>query len=66
MPSNGKPLLEVGNFMLLGNDYIYKHIIPGNSKKMHYGSTSYYGGKVVFHSQLGPSTRVNSAGSNQR
>lgn len=47
---HGSPKLEKGKFILLSNDYIYKYIIPGDSSRMLYGSTSYYGGKVIFHS----------------
>ncbi|WP_133717493.1 DNA double-strand break repair nuclease NurA [Methylocaldum gracile] len=46
----GSPILEFGKYILLSNSYIYKYIIPGDSSKMHYGSTSYYSGKVIFHS----------------
>ena len=47
---NGNPKLEEGRYILLSNDYIYRYIIPGDSSRMLYGSTSYYGGKVIFHS----------------
>ena len=47
------PILKSGKYFLLSNDYIYKYIVPGDSKKMHYGSTSYYSGKVIFHSDNG-------------
>lgn len=47
------PVLKRNTFFLLSNDYIYKYIIPGDSTKMHYGSTSYYSGKVIFHSADG-------------
>lgn len=46
-------ILGQNHFMLLSNNYIYKYITPGNSKTMHYGRTSYYSGKVIFHSQDG-------------
>ena len=47
------PLLKNRNFILLNNEYIYKYIVPGDSSKTNYGSTSYYGGKVIFHSEDG-------------
>ncbi|QGQ21746.1 NurA domain-containing protein [Gimesia benthica] len=49
----GEPVLSKGNYLLLSNDYIYKYIIPGDSSTMHYGSSSYYGGKAIFHSNDG-------------
>ena len=48
-----KTSLKKGDFILLSNEYIYKYIVPGNSETMHYGSTAYYGGKVIFHSDDG-------------
>jgi hypothetical protein len=48
--ANGKPKFEAGKYILLSNDYIYRYIIPGDSSRMLYGCTSYYGGKVIFHS----------------
>lgn len=53
LPREGKVVLETGKYLLLSNNYIYKYIIPGDPKTMHYGSTSYYGGKVIFHSTDG-------------
>lgn len=50
LSANGPPLLQKGAFCLLSNEYIYKYVVPGDSSRMHYGSTSYYGGKVIFHS----------------
>ena len=52
-PPEGRPMLPNGGFLLLSNDYIYKYIVPGDSLRMHYGSTSYYGGKVIFYSHDG-------------
>lgn len=43
------PILKQGAYTLLSNQYIYKYITLGDSSNMHYGSTSYYGGKVIFH-----------------
>jgi len=48
-----KSVIGRGKYLLLSNKYIYKYIIPGDSDRMHYGSTSYYGGKVIFHSKDG-------------
>ncbi len=52
-PPTGPPMLPSGNYILLSNSYIYKYIVPGDSSRMHYGSTSYYSGKVIFHSRDG-------------
>lgn len=52
-PLNGNPILANGKYILLSNNYIYKYIVPGDSSRMHYGNTSYYGGKVIFHSKDG-------------
>lgn len=45
--------LEKGNILILSNEYIYKYITPGDHKIMHYGETSYYGGKVIIHTDDG-------------
>lgn len=47
------PILKPGKYLLLSNDYIYRYIIPGDSKRTNYGSSSYYSGKVIFHSDNG-------------
>lgn len=52
-PPTGFPVLVGGKYILISNNYIYKYIVPGDSSRMHYGSTSYYSGKVIFHSQEG-------------
>lgn len=52
-PPTGSPILAAGKYILLNNNYIYKYIIPGDPSRMHYGSTSYYSGKVIFHSKDG-------------
>ncbi len=44
------PLIPKNGYKILSNKYIYKYIVPGDSKKMIYGSYSYYSGKVIFHS----------------
>lgn len=43
------PILKQGTYCLLSNQYIYKYITLGDPSNMHYGSSSYYGGKVIFH-----------------
>ncbi|WGS87987.1 hypothetical protein [Methylomonas sp. UP202] len=53
LPKEGKVILNAGHFILLSNEYIYKYIVPGDHNNMHYGSTSYYGGKVIYHSADG-------------
>lgn len=50
-PPTGDPVLVGGKYIMLSNNYIYKYIVPGDASRMHYGSTSYYSGKVIFHSQ---------------
>ena len=50
-PQKKDPILQCGEYLLLSNEYIYKYIVPGDSSRMHYGSSSYYGGKVIFHSE---------------
>lgn len=45
--------LGKGKCLILSNDYIYSYITPGDSASMHYGSTSYYGGKVIVHTDDG-------------
>jgi len=43
-----------GQYMVLGNKYIYKYIIPGKSEiDKPYASTTYYGHKVIFKSEDG-------------
>ncbi|MDO9212588.1 MAG: hypothetical protein Q7U23_02000 [Methylococcales bacterium] len=51
LPKDGKVILDKGKYILLSNEYIYKYIVPGDHQKMHYGSTSYYGGKIIYHSK---------------
>lgn len=50
LPRQGKVILENGQYLILSNSYIYKYVVPGDPERMHYGSTSYYGGKIIFHS----------------
>ena len=51
LPPKGSPILPVGKYILLSNNYIYQYVIPGDSAKMHYGVSSYYGAKIIFHSE---------------
>ena len=44
-------IIKQNQYLLVSNEHIYKYIIPGDSESMLYGSTSYYGGKVIFHSE---------------
>lgn len=47
-------ILSKKQFLLLGNQYIYKYIIPGQaSADEPYGVSSYYGHKVIFKSEFG-------------
>lgn len=50
LPRKGEVILKPGQYFIMSNDYIYKYVIPGDPDRMHYGSTSYYGGKIIFHS----------------
>jgi len=50
LPVRGEIVLNNGQYLILSNDYIYKYVTPGDSERMHYGSTSYYSGKIIFHS----------------
>jgi hypothetical protein len=50
LPRQGQVVLNNGHYLIASNRYIYKYIIPGDPERMHYGSTSYYSGKVIFHS----------------
>ncbi|CAM7751479.1 hypothetical protein LENIMA164B_06720 [Lelliottia nimipressuralis] len=53
------PPLKPGNILLLSNDYIYKHILPGPNdqnllgKLPVYAHTSYYSGKIIFRNESG-------------
>lgn len=43
--------LEPGQVLVLDNDYIYRYIIPGQANPDRpYGSTTYYGNKLIFKS----------------
>ena len=46
------PKLHLNQYILLGNNYIYKYIMPGKREiDKPYGSTTYYGHKVIFKSK---------------
>lgn len=51
--TNSKFYLDKNHYLILSNDYIYRYIVPGDAQRMHYGKTSYYGGKVVVHTEDG-------------
>ncbi|GIW61114.1 MAG: hypothetical protein KatS3mg087_2180 [Patescibacteria group bacterium] len=43
--------LQLGQFLILSNEYIYKYIIPGHANPNNpYGCTTYYGNKLIFRS----------------
>jgi hypothetical protein len=47
-----KDKLKIGQVYLLSNKHIYKYIKPGNPlNQAAYGSTSYYGSKIIFKSR---------------
>jgi hypothetical protein len=47
-------LLKKGEYLLLSNDYIYSHILPGRASEDNiYGRTTYYSGKLIFHTNDG-------------
>ena len=51
LPKEGEEeVLKPGQYFIMSNGYIYKYVVPGDPEKMHYGVTSYYGGKIIFHS----------------
>jgi len=50
LPKNKVEVVKQGQYLLLSNQYIYKYIKPGDSNRMTYGVTDYYGGKVIFYS----------------
>jgi hypothetical protein len=48
------PILEPGTALILDNDYIYEYIIPGQGDPARpYGSTSYFGNKLIFKAPTG-------------
>jgi hypothetical protein len=48
------PLLKNSQALLLDNDYIYSHIVPGKADPSNpYGRTTYYGNKLIFKTSNG-------------
>lgn len=45
--------LKNSHYLIPSNKYIYTYITIGDSETMTYGVTSYYSGKVIFHSRDG-------------
>lgn len=46
--------LPAGSALLLGNDYIYRYILPGQTDSSRaYGSTTNYGHKLIFKTRAG-------------
>ena len=46
--------MKPGDILLLGNDYIYRHILPGRPDAMDpYGRSTYYSVKLIFKAELG-------------
>jgi NurA domain len=37
--------------LVLTNDYIYKHVIPGDATQQEFGRNTYYGAKVIFRGE---------------
>ncbi len=50
---NIKSLLPRNHYLLMSNDYIYKYITPGDTRRMIYGRTTHYSGKVIFKTATG-------------
>jgi hypothetical protein len=48
-----EPHIPPGQVLLLSNDYIYKHIVPGDPKTNIFGQNTYYGAKLIFRSNRG-------------
>lgn len=40
--------LGPGEALVLTNEYIYSHVVPGNPKLQKYGFNTYYGGKLIY------------------
>lgn len=45
--------LEKNHYLILNNSYMFKYILIGDENKTLYGDTSYYSGKVLFHTKNG-------------
>lgn len=48
-----KNLIPNGSFLPLSDEYIYKYILPGGISGDSYGSTSYFGKKVIYKTHNG-------------
>jgi hypothetical protein len=40
--------ISANHALVLTNDYIYKHIVPGDPLQQKFGKNTYYGAKVIF------------------
>lgn len=45
--------LKTGSYLVVGDDYIRKYIIPGGNASTSYGQNTYYGQKVFFRAKTG-------------
>lgn len=48
-----RELFKQGQVLLLDDDYIYRYVLPGKAPQEAYGSTSYYGNKLIFRDRRG-------------
>jgi len=48
-----------GSVLVCSNDYIYRHIVPGDALTSLYGSNTYYGQKAIFRAANGEMYVVN-------
>lgn len=48
-----EPLLQSGQCLVLGNDYIYRYVQPGDPTQQTFGRNTYYGAKVIFKGDAG-------------
>lgn len=46
-------LLNEGSILLLSNKYIYGNILPYRGGNQEYAATSYYGGKIIYKTNMG-------------
>jgi hypothetical protein len=44
--------LPSGKVLVLDNDYIYRHIVPGDPAQKQFGKNTYYGAKVIFKGDM--------------
>lgn len=45
--------LRAGSYLVVGDDYIRKYIVPGGDSSTSYGHNTYYGQKVFFRARTG-------------